>query len=168
MVSTLAALAALIILTQTGITTWAAERAHWQYKSHAESALLTPEERKLLERLSGDVEPGAAIAGLPSSGTALAYAFSGRNVIQPHILTTHGSDVDVVNAGLKDAATFPGVCEAVRNLNVKYVLDFGTRTVTGTLAGYGGVMDLESNESLELIDQEGPDVKLYKVRACWN
>ena len=74
----------------------------------------------------------------------------------------------MVNAGLKDAATFPDVCESVRELNVKYVLDFGTRTVTGTLAGYGGVMDLEPNESLELIDQEGPDVKLYKVRACWN
>lgn len=167
-VSSLAALAALIVVTQAGITTWAAERAHWQYKSHAQSALLTPEERKLLERLSDNVEPGAAIAGLPSSGTALAYALSGETVIQPHILTTHGSDVDVVNAGLKDAATFPGVCESVRKLNVKYVLDFGTRTVTGTLAGYGGVMDLEPNGSLELIDQEGPDVKLYKVRACWT
>lgn len=168
MVSSLAALAALVVVTQAGITTFAAERAHWQYKSDAQSALLTPEERKLLERLADNVEPGAAIAGLPSSGTALAYALSGRTVIQPHILTTHGSEVDVVNAGLKDAATFPDVCESVRELNVKYVLDFGTRTVTGTLAGYGGVMDLEPNESLELIDQEGPDVKLYKVRACWT
>lgn len=167
-VSSLAALAALVVVTQFGITTFAAEHAHWQYRSDEQSALLSPEERRILDRLSTKVEPGAVIAGLPSSGTSLAYAFSGRTVIQPHILTTHGSDVDVVNAGLKDAAAYPTVCESVRKLNVKYVLDFGTRTVTGTLAGYGGVMDLEPNESLELIDQDGKDAKLFKVRACWE
>jgi hypothetical protein len=166
--SSLAGLTGLVLVTQLGITTFAAQQAHWQYRSTAHSALLSPDERSMLERLSAKVEPGAAIAGLPSSGTALAYAFSGRTVIQPHILTTHGSDVDVVNAGLKDSATFPAVCEAVRKLNVRYVLDFGTRTVTGTLSGYGGVMDLKPNESLELIDSQGPSAKLFKVRACWN
>lgn len=146
---------------------FASYQAHWQYRSDANAALLSPEERRLLERLPQTTEPGANIAGLPSSGTALAYALSGRNVIQPHILTTHGSDVDVVNAGLKDAADFPAVCESVRSLNVRYVLDFGTRTVTGTLAGYGGVMDLKENASLELVDSEGSGARLFKVAACW-
>jgi hypothetical protein len=146
---------------------YAAYQAHWQYRSDENSALLSPEERALLERLPQTTERDAVIAGLPSSGTSLAYALSDRTVIQPHILTTHGSDIDVVNAGLKDAAQFPAVCEAVRNLNVRYVLDFGTRTVTGTLAGYGGVMDLEENESLELVDSQGPDARLFKVVACW-
>jgi hypothetical protein len=148
-------------------TNYAAYQAHWQYRSDDNSALLSPNERALLERLPQTTEPGAVIAGLPSSGTSLAYALSDRAVIQPHILTTHGSDVDVVNAGLKDAARFPAVCEAVRSLNVRYVLDFGTRTVTGTLAGYGGVMDLEENESLQLVDSEGTDARLFKVVACW-
>ncbi|WP_310111075.1 DUF6541 family protein [Pseudarthrobacter oxydans] len=146
---------------------FASYQAHWQYRSDANAALLSPEERRLLERLPQTTEPGANIAGLPSSGTALAYALSGRTVIQPHILTTHGSDVDVVNAGLKNAADFPAVCESVRSLNVRYVLDFGTRTVTGTLAGYGGVMDLEENASLELVDSEGSGARLFKVTACW-
>jgi hypothetical protein len=146
---------------------YAAYQAHWQYRSDEHAALLSPEERELLERLPQTTEPGAVLAGLPSSGTSLAYALSGRTVIQPHILTTHGSDIDVVNAGLKDAAQFPAVCEAVRSLNVRYVLDFGTRTVTGTLAGYGGVMDLEDNASLELVDSEGSDARLFKVTACW-
>jgi hypothetical protein len=148
-------------------TTYAAYQAHWQYRSDDNAALLSPPERKLLERLPQKTEPGAVIAGLPSSGTSLAYALADRTVIQPHILTTHGSDIDVVNAGLKDAAQFPAVCEAVRRLNVRYVLDFGTRTVTGTLAGYGGVMDLEENESLKLVDSEGSDARLFKVVACW-
>lgn len=163
-----ASLVVLILATQLVITTSAAKRAHWQYRSFDQAALLSPAERKLLERLPSRVEPDAAIAGLPSSGTSMAYALAGRRVIQPHILTTHGSDVDVVNAGLKDAADFPFVCESVRRLNVKYVLDFSTRTVTGTMAGYGGVMDLEPNESLELVDSEGKDARLFKVKACWS
>ncbi|WP_427018631.1 DUF6541 family protein [Pseudarthrobacter sp. P1] len=157
----------LVFLTQFGVMTWAVDRTHWAYKASAVSGLLSPDETALLKRLDTHVEPGAAIAGLPSSGTALAYAFSGRTVIQPHILTTHGDDVDIVNAGLKDAAQYPWVCDAVRALDVKYVLDFGTRTVTGTMPGYGGVMDLADSPSLELLDQQGPDAKLFKVTACW-
>lgn len=162
------ALAMIVLANQLGPVSFAVERAHWQYKSSEHSGLLSPDERRLLERLPGIIEPGATIAGLPSSGTSLAYALSDRAVIQPHILTTHGSDIDVINAGLKDAATFPSVCESVRKLNVRYVLDFGTRTVTGTLAGYGGVMDLEPNESLKLIDSEGPNARLFRVTACWE
>ncbi len=167
----LVAIAALIafgaVAPQLLPVNYASFHAHWQYRSDDDSGLLSPQERALLERLPELTEPGAVLAGLPSSGTSLAFAFSGRTVIQPHILTTHGSDVDVVNAGLKDAAQFPAVCEAVRSLNVRYVLDFGTRTVTGTLAGYGGVMDLEENESLELVDSEGSGARLFKVVACW-
>lgn len=162
------ALAVIVLVAQLGPVSFAVERAHWQYKNSEHSGLLSPDERRLLARLPGIVESGATIAGLPSSGTSLAYALSDRAVIQPHILTTHGSDVDVINAGLKDAATFPSVCESVRKLNVRYVLDFGTRTVTGTLAGYGGVMDLEPNESLKLIDSEGPSARLFRVTACWE
>lgn len=160
------AVALVPIAPQLMPVNFAAYQAHWQYRSDANAALLSPEERRLLERLPDTTEPGANIAGLPSSGTALAYALSGRTVIQPHILTTHGSDIDVINAGLKDAAEFPAVCESVRRLNVRYVLDFGTRTVTGTLAGYGGVMDLEENESLELVDSEGTNARLFEVVAC--
>lgn len=167
-IMTAVGLVVLTLATQLVITTSAAKRAHWQYRSFEQSALLTPDERALLERLPEHVAPDAALAGLPSSGTSMAYAISGRQVIQPHILTTHGADVDVVNAGLKDAADFPFICESVRRLNVKYVLDFGTRTVTGTMAGYGGVMDLMPNDSLELVDSEGPDARLFKVKACWS
>lgn len=161
------AVAIVPMLPQLLPVNFAAYQAHWQYRSDANAALLSPQERKLLERLPQTTEPDGNIAGLPSSGAALAYALSGRTVIQPHILTTHGSDIDVVNAGLKDASEFPAVCESVRSLNVRYVLDFGTRTVTGTLAGYGGVMDLEENASLKLIDSEGSDARLFQVVACW-
>lgn len=167
-IMTAVGLVVLTLATQLVITTSAAKLAHWQYRSFEQSALLTPDERALLERLPSHVAPDAILAGLPSSGTSMAYAISGRQVIQPHILTTHGADVDVVNAGLKDAAEFPFICESVRRLNVKYVLDFGTRTVTGTMAGYGGVMDLMPNDSLELVDSEGPDARLFKVKACWR
>ncbi len=156
-----------IALTQIGITTTAAQNAAWAYRITDASALLSTDELALLNRLDQETGAEDVLAGLPSSGTALAYAFANRKVIQPHILTTHGEDVDIVNAGLKDAASFPAVCEAVRELKVKYVLDFGTRTVTGTLPGYGGVMDLRNNASLEEVDRQG-DAKLFKVKACWN
>ncbi len=168
LIAVFAILAFVPIAPQLLPINYAAYQAHWQYRSDDNAALLSPQERELLERLPQTTEPGAVIAGLPSSGTSLAYALSDRKVIQPHILTTHGSDIDVVNAGLKDAAQFPAVCEAVRSLNVRYVLDFGTRTVTGTLAGYGGVMDLRENKSLELVDSEGANARLFKVVACWQ
>ncbi|WP_449373506.1 DUF6541 family protein [Arthrobacter psychrolactophilus] len=140
----------LVLATQYGVMTWTVERAHWAYASTPTSGLLTPDETAVLNRLTEHVEPGAVIAGLPSSGAALAYAFSGREVIQPHILTTHGEDVDIVNAGLKSASEFPWVCDAVRKLNVKYVLDFGTQTVTGTMPGYGGLFGPRAFEDLAI------------------
>lgn len=158
---------ALVFATQYGVMTWAVERAHWNYKATPTSGLLSPDETTLLNRLNQHVEPDAVIAALPSSGAALAYALSGREVLQPHILTTHGMDVDIVNAGLKNAAEFPWVCDAVQSLNIRYALDFGTRTVTGTMPGYGGVLDLATSSSLELLDQQGSEAKLYKVTACW-
>lgn len=157
----------LVFATQFGVMTWAVKQTHFAYVESSVSGLLSTDERALLERLDTHVEPGAAIAGLPSSGAALAYAISGRDVMQPHILTTHGDNVDIVNAGLKSAGEFPWVCDSVKELNVKYALDFGTRTVTGTMPGFGGLMDLGSSTSLELIDQQGTDAKLYKVTACW-
>lgn len=162
-----AGIVVLVLATQVGVTTAAVERAHWAYTSTPTSGLLSPDETALLNRLDQHVEPSAVIAALPSSGAALAYAFSGREVMQPHILTTHGIDVDIVNAGLKSAAEFPWVCDAVRSLNIKYALDFGTNTVTGTMPGYGGLLDLSTSTSLELIDQQGSAAKLYKVTACW-
>lgn len=157
----------LVFATQYGVMTWAVNNAHYSYVEDATSRLLSSDEIALLERLDENVPADAAIAGLPSSGAALAYAYSGRQVMQPHILTTHGEDVDVVNAGLKSAAEFPWVCESVKKQNVKYVLDFGTRTVTGTMPGFGGLMDLSSSQALELVDEQGEHAKLYKVTACW-
>lgn len=162
-----AGIVVLVLATQMGVMTWAVERAHWAYATTPAAGLLTPDETALLNRLTDHVEPGAVIAGLPSSGAALAYAYSGRDVLQPHILTTHGADVDIVNAGLKSAKEFPWVCDSVRKLNVRYLLDFGTRTVTGTMPGYGGLLDVSSSPALELIDHEGDAAKLYKVTACW-
>lgn len=162
-----AGILALVFATQYGVMTWAVNNAHLSYISNTASGLLTPDETALLKRLDTNVEPGAVIAGLPSSGAALAYAYSGREVMQPHILTTHGDNVDIVNAGLKSATEFPWVCDSVEELDVKYVLDFGTRTVTGTMTGFGGLMDLSTSNALELIDQQGSEAKLYKVTACW-
>ena len=162
-----AGILALVFATQYGVMTWAVNNAHFSYIENADSRLLSTDETALLERIDQRVEPDAVIAGLPSSGAALAYAYSGRKFMQPHILTTHGQDVDIVNAGLKSADMFPWVCDAVKKQNVKYVLDFGTRTVTGTMPGLGGLMDLQSSTALELIDQQGPAAKLYKVTACW-
>ncbi len=162
-----AGILALVIGTQYGVMTWAVVHANANYQATDTSSLLSSDEEALLKRLDKTVEPGAVIAGLPSSGAALAYAYSGREVLQPHILTTHGEDVDIVNAGLKSAGEFPWVCDSVRKLNVKYALDFGTRTVTGTMAGLGGLLDLDWSKSMELVDQQGPNAKLYKVTACW-
>ncbi|MEA5453093.1 DUF6541 family protein [Sinomonas sp. JGH33] len=157
----------LVVGTQYGITTFGAEQARHRYVMTENAPLLSNDERTLLERLPGEVPPDDVIAGMPSNGSSLAFAYSHRHVVQPHILTTHGTDVDLVNAGLKSADTIPEVCPAIKALNVKWVLDFGTRAVTGTLPGYGGVIGLDGSNAVSLADSQG-DAKLYRVTACWR
>ncbi len=163
-----AATAALVAVAQVGPMPAAVRQGHESHFALDDnSALLSPDELALIERLDETVPPGAVIAGSPWTGAALAYALSGRVVLMPHTLMYETEDIRAINGGLADASEGDDVCAAVDETGVGYVLDFGTREVPPGFDGrrYPGLDGLAESETVELIDQEG-DAKLYRVVGC--
>ncbi|PRI10221.1 DUF6541 family protein [Leucobacter massiliensis] len=136
------------------------------YTAKADSALLSTDELKLLERLPQEVGEDEVIAGNPWTGTSLAFAFAERRVVLPHILMNEvGKDRSLVMEHLDDAKSDPAVCDAADRLGVRFVLDFGDREVHGGDHDYAGIDNLEDSGAFELVDQQG-DARLFRLTAC--
>ena len=134
------------------------------YASSSKSALLSPDEERLLAALPDLVPEDAMIAGNPWTGTSLAYALAGRQVVFPHVFVKEiNEDRSEVMDHLKEAS--PEACDAAERLGVDYVLDFGAREVHGGKHKYPGIEGLENSPSFELVAAEG-DAKLYRLVAC--
>ncbi|CDK01555.1 conserved membrane hypothetical protein [Microbacterium sp. C448] len=156
-----------VILALAGTQTGAMERAvDWARSSYGfaeTSALLSPNELALLERLDEHVPADVGIAGDPYTGTALAYAFSDRPVLMPHTLVEITPDMEAVAAGL---AQDPGsVCGELSRLGIGFVLDFGTAGVHGLSDRFPGLHGLEESGELQLVDSEGT-ARLFEIAAC--
>ncbi|MGL4257782.1 MAG: DUF6541 family protein, partial [Microbacterium sp.] len=135
------------------------------YVSSDASALLTADERALLERVDEHVPPGVAIAGSPWTGASLAYAFADRPVLMPHTLIEITPDVGAVNDGLADAVDGSAACEAADSLGVGFVLDFAGREVHPGEHVFPGLTDLAESDALRLVDSEG-QASLYEIIGC--
>ncbi|MDJ0312966.1 DUF6541 family protein [Arthrobacter sp. H35-D1] len=138
------------------------------YERDTGSSILSDDEYKLLARIDSEVPANAVIAGNPWNGSGLVYAFADRKVLRYH-LSQHGTPAEVlVEEKLNTANSDPAVCNAVRELNVKYVLDFGEQYLLNhpDSKDFGGLQNLAGSGTVELVDQEGA-AKLYRVTACW-
>lgn len=143
----------------------AVQSARQSYVLGPDSRLLSPDEIALLDRIPSEVPPDAVIAGNPYTGAALAYAYTGRSVLMPHMLMYLTKEGHAINDGLDDADSDPSVCAALEELGVTYVLDFGDREVHGESHVYPGLDDLADSNAVELVDEEG-SARLYRVVAC--
>lgn len=130
--------------------------------------LLTVPERRVLDRLADVPPPDALIAVNPNTGAALAYAVSGRRVTEPHIYSTPTRDELFLAKNLARIDEDPAVCEAVARVGVDYVIDFGTHPVfPGNVPhDYSGYAGLVTGRHLELVLDEGPDAKLFRIVGC--
>lgn len=135
------------------------------YRLDANSPLLSADERSLIDRLPDEVPVNAMIAGDPWTGTALAWALANRRVLAPHIYSTWPPGGALILHSLRSATPDSAVCKAVRDLDVKYVLDFGTRGVFGPTGQYPGVHHLATSKAVSLIDSQG-SAALYRITAC--
>lgn len=143
--------------------------ARGAYVMTSASLLLTTEEQTLLERLDQTTPPDALIAGSPWTGTSLAYAIADREVVEKHIFGARDDDEVYLDENLRNIDSDPRVCDAIRAVGVDYVLDFGAQNVWNNPAASvnrDGIQDLPPTRSLELVDSEGPDAKLYRVVGC--
>jgi len=159
--------AAIVALCAFNLTVMpaAVASAHSSFVMNEKSPLLSDDELALLTRLDDVVPEGATIAGNPYTGAGLAYAISGRDVLMRHILVQVSDEMAEINDHLSDAEDDPAVCQAIEDLDVWYVLDFGKREVHGGSNPLPGLVDLEHSSAVRLIDSEG-DAKLYEVVAC--
>ncbi|MFC4854712.1 DUF6541 family protein [Actinophytocola glycyrrhizae] len=136
------------------------------YELDDEADVLTPEELALLERLDDEIPEGDSIIGNPWTGTALAYAFSGRRMLTPHVGGTIPPDIQYVMDNLDDVGTDPEVCSIVRDLHAYWVLDFDGTQIHDRDIQFDGLDSLATNPGVTEIDSEGSEARLYEITGC--
>ncbi|KAF5299531.1 hypothetical protein FQR65_LT19501 [Abscondita terminalis] len=126
--------------------------------------LLTLDEGDVLERLPDLVPKDGVIVGNPFTGAALAYAFSDRNVVAPHMFGTRTEDEQFLLDHWSEAAYNPRVCEIVKKKNAYWALDFGKDTVIETNDRYLGVDRLPDDlaPGIDVVYQKG-EARLVKA-----
>lgn len=136
------------------------------------SPMLSIDERTLIERMPEVTGLDGLVAGNPWTGTSFAYALVAQPVLNPHFNTVQLPARTIVNSSLDRAASDPEVCDAVRALDVRWVLDFGTffedaadELHFSSSVGYEGYLDLAEAPGFVEVDREG-DAVLYRVDAC--
>ncbi|CAH0129908.1 hypothetical protein SRABI76_00271 [Microbacterium oxydans] len=160
-----AALALLLLAGQVMAMAQAMQSASGAYQYSETAPLVSTDERDLLERLPGEVPADALIIGSPWTGTGMAYAFAGRDVVMPHILMGVTPDEQEIMDELSRSGSAAKVCQAVERSGVDYVLDFGSQEIHGAEHRYRGLERLSRSDLVTMIDSEG-DAVLYKITGC--
>ncbi|NYD66705.1 DUF6541 family protein [Agromyces atrinae] len=137
-----------------------------------DAPIISIDERALLERVRDSTNGEGVVVGNPWTGTSLLYALDGQRVLNPHFNVVRGTAAQTVNSGLVDLADDPIVCDAVRDVDARWVLDFGERVrdVSGILwlnptAGFEGLSGFADAEGFTEVDREG-DAALYAITGC--
>lgn len=158
------ALAAAALGQQGGVKHEAAQ-ASTRYSISDDSPLVSADELELMKRLPQTVPANSTLVGNPYTGAALSYALGDRKAAQLHILSYVSPELQEIYSGLGAVASEPEVCAAVEKENADYVLDFGTNEVHGGQHTPPGLMNLDQNPGVQLIDSQG-EAKLYQITAC--
>jgi hypothetical protein len=159
------ALLGVLLVAQTLPLRASIASAKANYSTTPDSPLVSSDEMALIEELDRIVPPDATIAVNPWTGGAMAFALADRNTTSKHTLTTYTKEVELLNDKLRDASDDPAVCDAAREDNVRYVLDFGTREVHGGNHGFAGLQIPDNTPGFSLLARQG-DAKLFQVTAC--
>jgi hypothetical protein len=130
-----------------------------------EAALLTSDERAVLEHVDEYVPEGAVVAGNPWTGASLVYAIANRRAMLPHVGGFDTPQSKLIGKHLRDADRFTSVCDALAVLKIAYALDFGSREVHSGEHDFGGLTDLATSTAVRPLYIRG-DVGLYKITAC--
>lgn len=136
------------------------------YSFTKDSKLLTPDELAMFAVVEKVVPKGDLIAGNPWTGAGLAYAYTGRPVLLPHLLMEITPPTKQFIDGFAKARHDDPGCVAARSLRVRWVLDFGgARYGAGAKIVLQGLTGLDKSKNVELVDQIG-EAKLYRVVGC--
>ncbi|WP_425956299.1 DUF6541 family protein [Xylanimonas sp. McL0601] len=168
-----AVLALAVVVAGTGGLR-AAERTALLHAFYVEAAepgrtdsLVSPDELAMLERLRGELTPGAALIGSPFSGAALAFAVADVDVVFPHMRGGWSPEASFLGRHFDEIGTDPRVCGALRDLDVQY---FYTDTdvyfpTHRDHKRYTGLPDHAPGQGFELVDTGGT-ARVYRITAC--
>ncbi|WP_315105833.1 DUF6541 family protein [uncultured Microbacterium sp.] len=125
---------------------------------------LSPDEAALFERIDDEIPEDAVVVGDPLTGAGLLFAYTGQDVVFPHVTGNYGADAAVLARQLADGT--PAVCEAAERLGVTHAVDFGeTVLFQNHYTTYDGLHDLDRSPILTEVDRVG-DAVLYEITGC--
>jgi hypothetical protein len=77
-------------------------------------------------------------------------------------------EASLIDQRLKVEPEAVPVCTALKNKNVQFVLDFGSRYLIDLPGSesYPGVTGIGQAEGFTLVDSQGEDARLYRISAC--
>lgn len=136
------------------------------YSITSDSAVLSPSEREIFTLVDKLTPRNAVIANNPWNGSALAYAYTGRRVLFPHVAGRYPQPYHDIAEGL--ASGTPAACAGATSLGVKYVLDFGKSYVfedDPRAAQYSGLTNMQDSSVVTLLAQRS-DARLYEITGC--
>jgi hypothetical protein len=131
--------------------------------------LLDRDEIALLSRVSRTVPAGRVIADNPWNGTALAWAVGGRKTLFPHFGGYWGTKRKLIAAHLDAYRSQPKVCEAVRALDLHWVVADPKRLkgFTKEAHAFRGIDRAVRGPGVTKVDSVG-STALYRLDACWT
>lgn len=129
-----------------------------------ESQGLSPDEVELFDEIDDELPEGSVVIGDPLTGAGLLYAFTGHDVVFPHVTGRYGGDASTLARYL--VAGGPDVCDAIERLGVTHALDFGDRVLfENHYTTFDGLHGLDQSQILTEVDRVG-DAVLYEVTGC--
>lgn len=156
-------LVALAAINTVAVVPHAAARSA-NYRYTADSQLLTVDERALLDRLGKYVPKKARIFGNPGTGASLAYAIAHRETVPYYQFSELTPAADVLRESFNDPDMRKQVCNALDELGVSYILDFGTQVVNDGKWTYPGIEDLGA-PYVKVVAKQG-SARLLKITIC--
>lgn len=154
-----------VVLGQLGGMNREVEQTAAKYTLSASSPLVSTDELAIIQRLHNVVPHDAVLIGNPYTGASLSYALGDRKSAQLHILSYVSPDLQEIYDRLGTVSNDPDVCRAVRSQHTYYILDFGTLEVHGGNHTPAGLIHLDENPGVQLVDSQG-NAKVYKITAC--
>jgi hypothetical protein len=132
----------------------------------AESDKLVPDRlRAFYDRIAGKIPKDAVVAGNPFDGSVMLWALEDREVLYSHFLKDLSPEEKYLSRHLRDAATDPRVCAALKRYRVGYVLIGRTDPQVAVMDPYYGIAGVEYADGFEEVDREGT-AKLFRITAC--
>lgn len=129
-----------------------------------ESQGLSPDEAAVFDAAEDLLDDESLTIGDPLTGAGLLYAYTGHDVVFPHISGSYGPDADRLAGSL--ASGDEGVCESIARLGVTHALDFGSQILyERRRADFVGLHELEDSPIFTEVLRVG-DAALYEVTGC--